>query len=51
MRVAVFGTFDLLHKGHRFVLDQAEERGDLFVVIARDSTVKTIKKHDTISIF
>ena len=43
MRVLVFGTFDGLHPGHRFVLDAASQRGDLFVVIARDRNVSHIK--------
>lgn len=44
MRVLVFGTFDRLHPGHRFLFDEAMKRGDLFVVVARDSTVERIKK-------
>ena len=43
MRVAVFGTFDLLHPGHSFVLREAERRGDVTVVVARDATVQRIK--------
>ena len=43
MRILVFGTFDLLHPGHRFVLDAAAKRGDVFVVVARDRTVERIK--------
>lgn len=43
-RVLVFGTFDLLHPGHRFVLSEAAKRGDLSVVVARDATVARIKK-------
>ncbi|MDD5623454.1 MAG: adenylyltransferase/cytidyltransferase family protein [Candidatus Peribacteraceae bacterium] len=43
MRVLVFGTFDRLHPGHRFVLAEAAKQGDLFVVIARDTTVKRLK--------
>ncbi len=43
-RVLVFGTFDLLHPGHRFVLSEAAKRGELHVVVARDSTVARIKK-------
>ncbi len=44
-RVLVFGTFDLLHPGHRFVLSEAAKRGELHVVVARDSTVARIKNH------
>ena len=43
MRVLVFGTFDGLHPGHRFLLNGAEKRGDLFVVVARDANVERIK--------
>src|SRR3989338_7504282 len=43
MRVLVFGTFDRLHPGHSFVLNEAQKRGDLFVVIARDANVQRIK--------
>lgn len=43
MKVLVFGTFDLLHQGHRFVLSEAGKRGKLFVVVARDANVQRIK--------
>lgn len=43
MRVLLFGTFDHLHPGHRFVLDEAVKRGDLTVIIARDTTVQKLK--------
>lgn len=39
----VFGTFDGLHEGHRFVLREAEKRGEVFVVVARDTNVERIK--------
>ena len=42
-RVLLFGTFDDLHPGHRFVLDEARARGDVSVVVARDGTVLKIK--------
>ena len=42
-RVMVFGTFDLLHPGHEFVLSEAVKRGDVTVIIARDENVKHIK--------
>ncbi len=44
-KVLVFGTFDLLHPGHRFVLMEARTRGELFVVVARDANVLKIKGH------
>jgi FAD synthetase len=43
MRVLVFGTFDGLHPGHRFLLDEAGKRGELMVVIARDENVVRFK--------
>lgn len=39
----VFGTFDLFHPGHEFVLREAGKRGDVTVVVARDSNVRKIK--------
>jgi len=44
MKVLLFGTFDLLHPGHLFVLSEGKKRGDLHVVVARDTTVERIKK-------
>lgn len=44
MRVLVFGTFDVLHPGHRFVIEEALKRGEVTVVVARDTTVRQIKK-------
>lgn len=47
-KVMVFGTFDIFHLGHRSFLRQAKENGDyLTVVVARDKTVKSVKKQDT----
>ena len=43
MKVLVFGTFDLLHPGHRFLLGEALKRGKLTVVVARDRNVQRIK--------
>ncbi|MBI4653028.1 adenylyltransferase/cytidyltransferase family protein [Candidatus Kuenenbacteria bacterium] len=42
--VMVFGTFDILHQGHKHFLKQAKQYGNfLIVVIARDVTVKQVK--------
>ncbi len=39
-----FGTFDGLHAGHEEYFRQAKEHGDeLFVVVARDTTVVDVK--------
>lgn len=44
VRVLVFGTFDVLHPGHRDFFRQAKELGaELFVVVARDKTVREVK--------
>ena len=45
IRVLIFGTFDKLHPGHVFVLEEARKRGEVFVVVARDKTVERIKGH------
>jgi FAD synthetase len=43
-KVMVFGTFDILHKGHLDFLRQAKRHGDyLVVVVARDRTVANLK--------
>lgn len=42
-KVMAFGTFDLLHKGHLYFLGKASNYGKLYVVIARDKTVRKIK--------
>ncbi len=43
-KVMVFGTFDILHKGHLSYFEQARKYGDyLIAVVARDKTVLKIK--------
>lgn len=42
--VMAFGTFDIFHEGHISFLKQAKKRGKLIVVIARDRTVKRVKR-------
>jgi len=45
MKVMVFGTFDILHPGHIYLLNEAKNLGnELVVVVARDRTVGEIKK-------
>ncbi|MCH8519855.1 MAG: adenylyltransferase/cytidyltransferase family protein [Nanoarchaeota archaeon] len=45
IKVMVFGTFDIYHKGHEFYFKKAKKFGDeLVAVIARDETVLKIKK-------
>lgn len=42
-KVLAFGTFDIFHKGHEFYLREAKKYGILYVVVARDLTVKKVK--------
>lgn len=40
-RVLATGTFDLLHPGHIFFLEEAKKLGDeLYVIVARDSKIE-----------
>ncbi|MDV2480872.1 FAD synthase [Methanoculleus sp. Wushi-C6] len=40
-RVVATGTFDLLHPGHLYYLEESRRLGDeLFVIVARDANVK-----------
>ncbi|MBP2029776.1 FAD synthetase [Methanohalophilus levihalophilus] len=40
-RVLATGTFDLLHPGHLFFLEEAKKLGDeLYVIVARDSKIE-----------
>lgn len=40
-RIVATGTFDILHPGHLFYLDESKKLGDeLFVIVARDANVK-----------
>jgi FAD synthetase len=40
-RVIATGTFDLLHPGHLYYLEESKKLGDeLWVIVARDSNVK-----------
>jgi FAD synthetase len=43
MKVMIFGTFDDLHPGHLYVFRNALERGEVWVVVARDANVLKIK--------
>jgi cytidyltransferase-like protein len=49
-KVMVFGTFDIIHPGHIHMLKEAKEYGDfLIVIIARDETVRQVKKHQPLN--
>ena len=44
-KVLISGTFNILHQGHLNLFEQAKKYGDyLIAVVARDATVKKIKK-------
>lgn len=43
-KVMIFGTFDLLHRGHLDFIRQVQQYGDyLILVLARDETVNKLK--------
>lgn len=45
VRVLATGTFEILHPGHLLYLEEAKKLGDeLFVIVARDATVKQRKR-------
>lgn len=46
-RVIAFGAFDPFHAGHLAYLSQAATLGqELFVVVARDVSIRTLKHHE-----
>lgn len=46
-KVMVFGSFDLLHDGHRALFTQAKKYGELIVVVARDTSIGHIKQRSS----
>ena len=43
-RVVVFGVFDGIHEGHRYLFHQAKSHGEeLFVIVGRDQTTSRLK--------
>ena len=43
-KVMVFGSFDVLHDGHRSLFEQAKQYGDhLIAVVARDDTYEALR--------
>ncbi len=48
-KVLAFGCFDILHMGHYTYLKHARKLGDkLIVVVARDSTIRKLKKREPV---
>jgi FAD synthetase len=52
IRILAFGTFDIVHAGHAKYLEESRKLGgknaELIVVVARDSTVKSLKGREPI---
>src|SRR4030042_259199 len=42
-KVVIAGTFDIIHPGHLSFIQDAARYGDVYVIVARDSTVLRIK--------
>lgn len=42
-KVVIFGVFDNLHEGHREFIKQARVYGEVHAIVARDSTVFSLK--------
>ena len=38
-----FGSFDVLHEGHKYYLKEAKSYGHLIVIVARDSNIEKFK--------
>lgn len=46
-KVMVFGSFDVLHDGHRSLFKQAKRHGDfLVVIVARDATYEKLRGYE-----
>lgn len=45
----LFGSFDGIHPGHNYLIDQAQSHGDqLIIVVAQDSVIHSIKQQNPI---
>src|SRR5713226_7218242 len=48
--VFIGGTFEVIHPGHLYPIQQAKKLGDvLVVVVARDATVRRMKKREPLA--
>ncbi len=47
-KVVVAGTFEILHPGHVALISYAKRFGDVWVVVSRDETVRTLRGRDPI---
>lgn len=43
MKALVFGSFDIVHEGHKNFIAQAAKHGSVHVVVARDATITNLK--------
>lgn len=46
--VIIFGVFDKLHEGHRFLVAEAKKYGDVTAIVARDMAVLRLKGRFTL---
>jgi FAD synthetase len=46
--VMIAGTFDIIHTGHLYLINEAAKIGDVHVIIARDASVTKYKKQPPI---
>ena len=44
MRVLITGCFDILHPGHLYLMKEGAKMGEVYVIVARDETIKKYKK-------
>lgn len=42
-KVLLFGSFDILHPGHDYLITEAQKYGNLIIVLAQDSIITSIK--------
>jgi cytidyltransferase-like protein len=42
--VMIFGTFDIVHKGHEYLIEYAKQFGQVIIVVARDANVSKDKQ-------
>lgn len=48
MKIMLFGTFDIIHEGHKNLFKQAKDLAigsELIIVLARDQTIKKLKRN------
>ncbi|MAE42970.1 FAD synthase [Candidatus Woesearchaeota archaeon] len=48
-KVITFGSFDILHEGHKHYLKEAKSYGHLIVIVARDENIQKFKAKNPIN--